>query len=161
VTIGHPGQNVQTQIVTGSTDTYMFSPTATWCLKSSNCPSAILNSSQSLSYATTGPAFKLDHFGGWSADGSYYTDNVQIGDATIEKVQMGLAYNAKAGPRVNNAVLGLGWPNQEAICTSDACASYPTSLDDQVTQGIIASRTFQPLAKRHQRTIWHNTLRWR
>jgi len=141
VTIGHPGQNVQMQIVTGSTDTYMFSPTAPLCLQSSDCPSAIFNPSQSTSYASTTVPFNLTYIGGWNAHGGYFIDNVQIGGVTIEKVQMGLAYNATAGSP-NYAQLGLGWPDQESICTSDTCATYPTFLDDLVTQGIIASRTF-------------------
>jgi len=86
--------------------------------------------------------FNLTYIGGWNAVGEYFIDNVQIGGVTIDKVQMGLVNNATAGRGVNNAVLGLGWPNQEAICTSDACATYPTFLDDLVTQGIIDSRTF-------------------
>ena len=144
VTIGHPGQNVQMAINTGSGDTFMFSSMASVCLQSSNCPSAVFNPSQSSSYANAevGSAFfSIMYVDGSSANGSYFTDNVQMGGATIENVQMGLISNATAGS-INIAQLGLGRPDVEAFCISDACASYPTFLDDLVTHGIIASRTF-------------------
>jgi len=142
VSIGTPGQAIQMQIVTGSTDTYVFNGSSPICTQAgSSCPSASYNFQNSSTFHQIGLPFNLTFGNGLDVAGSYITDSLEIGGVSVHGLQMGLVTNGTAGV-ANTAQLGLGWPVDEAICTSPSCTPYPTFLDDLVAQDVIASRTY-------------------
>jgi len=74
------------------------------------------------------------------ANGDYISDNLNIGGATINALEMGLAYNATLG----TGLVGIGYSLNEASNSPQNISpfSYPSILDTMVSQGLISRKAY-------------------
>ncbi|EPS38171.1 hypothetical protein H072_8098 [Dactylellina haptotyla CBS 200.50] len=140
-TIGTPGQTIQLQLDTGSSDLWMFSDEAcktddVMCLGGIFDPSAsstyeLLYSGEfNISYVTPGSG----------VHGDYISDNVNIGGKDVVGLTMGLAKQAKEVP---TGIMGIGYRENEAIyAQTGGRSSYPNIVDLMVNQSLINTRAY-------------------
>ena len=166
-TVGNPGQMVQLQIDTGSSDVWMFGPrscdsTTSPCL-GGNCeltllPDAALapRSLSRLSLRLTDPApvdgsqsnsatlvgegnFKIQYqTPGSGVSGNYFTDDFAFGGTTVRNLTMAVATQAV---HVSTGIMGIGFNANEAIVGQGGNA-YPNVIDEMVSQGLINTHAY-------------------
>ena len=158
--LGTPPQPATFQIDTGSSAFIVYSSDAVgWCTDpTSDPPCSELgtynpNASSTSTFLNDG---LLSQYGGGQYDiGLYYTDNVKIGSATINDVQLGVSFN---GTEFTN-IMGVGvghfnlqramppfltsrqYPDNEPL-TQIQNTTYPTVIQLMAEQGIIASSAY-------------------
>ncbi|KAF3183460.1 hypothetical protein TWF225_000199 [Orbilia oligospora] len=140
-TIGTPGQTIQLQLDTGSSDLWMFSEEAcksddVMCLggifdpEESSTYELLYNGEFNISYVTPGSG----------VHGDYIRDNVQMAGAEIKGLTMGLAKRAKQVP---TGIMGIGYRENEAIfAQTGGRNSYPNIIDLMVNQSLINTRAY-------------------
>ncbi|KAK6358204.1 hypothetical protein TWF730_007555 [Orbilia blumenaviensis] len=140
-TIGTPGQTIQLQLDTGSSDLWMFSEEAcrsddVMCLggifdpEESSTYELLYNGEFNISYVTPGSG----------VHGDYIRDNVQMAGAEIKGLTMGLAKRAKQVP---TGIMGIGYRENEAIfAQTGGRNSYPNIIDLMANQSIINTRAY-------------------
>jgi hypothetical protein len=139
VEIGTPGQLIHFQIDTGSSDTWMNTVDTALCsdsyeqLVNGYCMSVFDPSESSTFEGGDEDDFHIAYLDGREIEGSYFTDSVTIGNATIENQILALAVESvrPAG------IMGLGFSENVA-----ASRPYPPLVDTMKDQGIINSRAF-------------------
>ena len=126
------------------------------------CPNGVFTESQSSTFKSLSQAFTLT-YGIGSVNGSYATDTVSVGGATIQNQQFGLASDTqqiltnantvtvtskkkrapttKSSQPVANGILGLGYPKLTAAA-SKGQGSYNPFVFNLATQNIIAQPVF-------------------
>lgn len=148
VTIGTPGQMLQLQIDTGSSDVWMTASGAAYCRHSAaNCEGGTFTSSKSSSYKLEQQgAFEIQYVDNTGSSGDYFQDNFGIGGVTIDALMMGLAQTTTIG----TGIIGVGFASDESICQSQAasqnsdgtCQTYPTVVEQLVNQKKISTRAY-------------------
>ncbi|KAF3933222.1 Candidapepsin-1 [Dactylellina cionopaga] len=140
-TIGTPGQTIQLQLDTGSSDLWMFSDEA--CQSDDvMCLGGIFDPTQSSTYKLLfNGEFNISYVTpGSGVHGDYIRDNVKMGDAEIVGLTMGLAKEAKEVP---TGIMGIGYAQNEAIyAQSGGKTMYPNIIDMMVNQSIINTRAY-------------------
>ncbi|KAK6348138.1 hypothetical protein TWF718_005952 [Orbilia javanica] len=140
-TIGTPGQTIQLQLDTGSSDLWMFSEEA--CISDDiMCLGGIFTPDDSSTYELLyGGEFNISYVTpGSGVHGDYIRDNVQMAGAEIKGLTMGLAKRAKQVP---TGIMGIGYRENEAIyAQTGGRNSYPNIIDLMVNQSLINTRAY-------------------
>jgi hypothetical protein len=139
-TVGTPGQAVQMQLDTGSSDVWMTDSTATFCQQNQyNCQGGTFNPSRSSTYNPLDTIFNITYVDGTGSTGNYFRDTIRVGGSTITNQQLGLAVDTTIG----TGIIGVGFAADEAVCNvAGPCPSYPTIVDNMVSQGLINSHAY-------------------
>lgn len=147
VSVGTPGQNLQLQLDTGSSDVWMIESGLSECRQQGACLGGTFNPSKSSTYKVSIPGgFNITYDDGSGSTGDYITDNINIAGQTITNQTMGLANQTTT----NTGLVGVGFDNNEAICKTDACPNkYPSLIDQMASQGKIGTRAY---------SLWLNDL---
>lgn len=77
--------------------------------------------------------FDIEYVDGSGVDGYYFTDDLTIGGAKIETLQMGLASTSD----ISYGIMGVGFDADES--TSNI---YPNVIDKFYTEGLIGARAY-------------------
>ncbi|KAK6501475.1 hypothetical protein TWF481_009313 [Arthrobotrys musiformis] len=140
-TIGTPGQMIQLQLDTGSSDLWMFSEEA--CRTDDvTCLGGIYDPDESSTYKLLySGEFNISYVTpGSGVHGDYIRDNVEMSGAKIEGLTMGLAKRAKQVP---TGIMGIGYRENEAIyAQTGGRNSYPNIIDLMVNQSLINTRAY-------------------
>jgi len=149
ITIGTPPQSVQMQIGTGSSDTWVINASASDCQQNA-CEDVSYNPAQSSSYDALQTVFNISYQDGTGSSGIYFTDTLSIGNTSLAGMELALANVTSIDLANTGGIMGLSFVADEAVCRgSSPCPTYPTILDQMVTQGKILSHTF---------SLWLNDL---
>ena len=140
ISVGSPGQALNLILDTGSSDAFLVAKDANICQSKmlqayhhTTCGHTF-DPSQSSTYQVLIPdGFRIGYLDGSNALGDYITDKFEIGGATVDALQMGLAKKTITG----TGVLGIGFTANEA-----AADEYPNLVDQMVDQGLIPSRAY-------------------
>ncbi|KAI7904813.1 aspartic peptidase domain-containing protein [Cokeromyces recurvatus] len=142
VGIGTPPQNFTVTLDTGSADLWVPSSN---CPKSS-CPFSRFDSSKSSTFKLLNEPFSIQ-YGIGSVNGTYATDTVTVGGATVSNQQIGLAYRTEDIMTPNpsnieaNGILGMGYPALTQSYTNDE-NSYNPFVFNLAAQKIIKEPIF-------------------
>lgn len=98
--VGSPWQTQEVIVDTGSSDTWMFSPSG---CSSFGCNTGSFDPSKSSTFHNLSKSFH-DGYIGASADGYYFKDQFSFGGIGLSQLQMGLATKAQ---NLGNGILGL------------------------------------------------------
>ncbi|KAI8052662.1 aspartic peptidase domain-containing protein [Thamnidium elegans] len=171
VDIGSPAQTFAVTLDTGSADLWVPS---TNC-PASNCPFSRFNTQQSSTFNTLSKPFGIQ-YGIGSVNGTYATDTVSVGGATINNQQFGLASitqdilqpNPSAGgpgssaPESNsssdasveaNGILGMGYPSLTQA-NSQGEGAYNPFVFNLAAQGVIKDPVFSIFLNSISETGW-------
>lgn len=122
---------------------------------STNCPFYRFDTSQSSTYKSLNQPFGIQ-YGIGSVNGTYVTDTVTVGGATIQNQQLGLAYNTEDIMQPNsgmgssgviseqivaNGILGMGYPSLTQA-NSQGEGPYNPFVFNLVSQGVIQDPVF-------------------
>lgn len=139
ISLGTPGQQISTQIDTGSSDLWVNSASAPLCESSHRCSvSGTYDANKSSSYHYLNSDFSVSYVDNSGANGDYVRDTLHIGSATIRDFQFGVATNSSSA----NSVLGIGY----AALLAHPYANLPQAL---VNAGLIKTRAY---------SLWLNDL---
>lgn len=145
VSLGTPAQNLYLHIDTGSSDLWVNAPNSTLCeeYKSECDTSGVYTASDSSTYAYVNSDFNITYEDGSGAVGIYATDNLELGDITLENIQFGIGYTSTSA----EGILGIGYALNEAEITyGKTYANVPKAL---VNQGYINTNAY---------SLWLNDL---
>ena len=155
VTIGTPPQALRLHIDTGSSDLWINSDKSQFCQQSDQvfeqegevpCSvSGTYDANSSSSYSYVNSEFQIKYADNSGAAGDYFTDNVNIGGASVKGVQMGLGYQSSS----SEGVMGIGYPSLESQAVSLNEQTYANLPQAMVDQGIIRSNAY---------SLWLNDL---
>lgn len=156
VSIGTPSQNLTLQLDTGSSDIWVPSSEASICStsgrtsssSSSGCTFGSFDHSASTSYTVVGQGeFSISYVDGSSSKGDYFTDDFEIGGASLTNVTMGLGEETD----IAYGLVGVGYAINEAIVGTEQ--SYSAAYDNLPVQmkneGLIATNAY---------SLWLNDL---
>lgn len=140
VTVGTPGQDVDMVLDTGSSDAFLIAQYANLCESrvlqayyETTCGQTF-DPSLSSTYRVAVPGgFEIEYLDGSTASGDYIVDKFNIGGATIDALQMGLANKTATG----TGVLGIGFTANEATASE-----YPNLIDQMLNQSLIPTRAY-------------------
>lgn len=90
--------------------------------------------SSSSTFTNLSKTFAIEYVDGSEVSGYYFTDNLSIGGAKIETLQMGLAETSND---LTYGILGVGFESDESSQTL-----YPNLIDKFFSQGLIGSRAY-------------------
>lgn len=145
VSVGTPPQPISLQIDTGSSDVWMSSSQADF-REGAVADGGTFNQAASSTYkALSSPAFNITYVDGTGSTGNYFTDQFIIAGTTLNNLEMGLATDTTIG----TGIMGVGFDNDEAVCRTIPCNSYPSVIDQLVTQKKINSKAY---------SLWLNDL---
>ena len=158
VTVGTPPQKFKLHLDTGSSDLWLNTNSSQLCSeKTGNRPSpgfatlsvcsdsGTYTANSSSSYKYLNSDFNITYADGTGAAGDYVTDNLQIGNLTIENLQFGVGYQSTS----TECVLGLGYGINEAAVTfahDEAYNNLPAAMSNT---GVIGATAF---------SLWLNDL---
>lgn len=147
VTVGTPGQLLQLQLDTGSSDVWMTASDAAFCQGSNNaCVGGTFDSKQSSTFTVVQQGgFSIQYVDNTGSSGDYFTDAISLGGVTLSEQQMGLATDTTIG----TGIIGLGFSSNEAVCTLSPCDTYPSIVEQMVSQKKINSKAY---------SLWLNDL---
>lgn len=147
VTVGTPGQLVQLQIDTGSSDVWMTDHNARFCRNQDNCVGGTFNPKSSSTFHEVAPGgFNITYVDGSSSVGDFISDDLEIGGVTLNNLQMGLALSTSIG----TGIIGVGYADDESVCNhEDPCQEYPSITQTLVNQSKINSQAY---------SLWLNDL---
>jgi hypothetical protein len=152
VSIGTPSQPVALQIDTGSSDLWVQVPTSAFCKNTTNAcdeNGGTYDNTSSSSFRHVNNDFAISYGDGSTAMGDYALETFEIGsthpllsmltvDAQVKNLQFGRGLVSNANP----AVMGIGYPANEAIVLFENKTAYPNLIDQMFSQGIVESRTY-------------------
>ncbi|KAI9268595.1 aspartic peptidase domain-containing protein [Helicostylum pulchrum] len=171
VDIGSPAQTFAVTLDTGSADLWVPS---TSC-PASNCPFSRFNTEQSSSFKTLNKPFGIQ-YGIGSVNGTYATDTVTVGGATINNQQFGLASitqdilqpnpsaggvgssapgsnSSSDGPVEANGILGMGYPSLTQA-NNQGEGAYNPFVFNLAAQGVIKDPVFSIFLNSISETGW-------
>ncbi|KAH7316630.1 aspartic peptidase domain-containing protein [Stachybotrys elegans] len=137
--VGTPPQTVQFQLDTGSSDTWVNTPSTDLCrsdflqAQMGYCLDTFDPDESSSFESEEDGDFDISYLDGRQISGHYFNDTVTIGGAAIRNQQLGMAVNSVRP----TGLMGLGFSSTVA-----ADDMYPTIVDNLYTQGHINSRAF-------------------
>jgi len=131
LSIGKPAQNIAVQVDTGSSNLWVNSATSAYCSKPGNCAygSYDVNASSTSQYVNS--KFNVTYIGSNGASGDFVTDNVQIGNSTVNGLQFGVGINSTT----QQNVWGIGYGNANELVS--AAFQYPNTPLQMVKNGLI------------------------
>ncbi|KAJ5377433.1 uncharacterized protein N7496_004842 [Penicillium cataractarum] len=137
-TVGTPGQLVQLQIDTGSSDIWVFG--ARSCTESeSGCLGGFYDGSQSKTGRVIDRGgFSISYVDNSGVIGDYVADNFAIGDITVKGMTLAVATEVQDA---TTGVMGIGFDSGESIVGSGG-KPYKNLVGMMVEQGLINSRTY-------------------
>ncbi|KAI5283684.1 hypothetical protein KEM54_001931 [Ascosphaera aggregata] len=140
ISLGTPGQKVQAQVDTGSSDLWVNSPDSKICSKKVNpCKqSGTFDKSKSKTYEKINSSFNITYVDGSGASGDYGTDVFEFGGMKLDKLQFGLGLQSTS----ENCVLGIGYPENEVYVLRTGNKPYPNLPQALVDSGLINSRAY-------------------
>lgn len=98
VTVGTPGQFLEMQLDTGSSDVWMTDSSAAYCEESEYaCQGGTFDPSSSSTYNALSTVFNITYVDGSESVGKYFTDDFTIGGVSLTKLEMGLATTTTIG----------------------------------------------------------------
>lgn len=140
VTVGTPGQNFDLVMDTGSSDAFLIAQYADLCgsrilqaFYETTCGQTFDPSLSSTYQVAVPGGFQIEYLDGSGASGDYIKDKFNIGGATINALQMGLANKTATG----TGVLGIGFRANEATASE-----YPNLIDQMLNQSLIPTRAY-------------------
>ncbi|GFF37808.1 probable aspartic-type endopeptidase OPSB [Aspergillus udagawae] len=139
-TVGTPGQLVQLQIDTGSSDVWVFGPHS--CVQSTSpCLGGYYDGSQSSTYKLIDRGgFNITYQDNSGARGDYVSDDFAIGAVGIKDLTIAVATEA-TGAGTGTGVMGIGFDSNESIVASGG-KPYKNIIDVMVDQGLINSHAY-------------------
>ena len=140
ITIGSPPQEFGLQLDTGSSDLWV--PSAEICTLYGSrgllCPVGAFDRTQSDTFDSLQgkKPFQISYQDDSQISGFYFTDTVNIGEQSIEKVQMGLALDADRGL----GIMGIGFKSGESVLRQSE--QYPNIINSLKDQGLIRTLAY-------------------
>lgn len=142
VTIGTPGQLLQLQLDTGSSDVWMTQTGASYCqMQQGGCTGGTFDPTTSSTYKVIDQgAFEIQYVDNSGSTGDYFSDNIAIGGILITGQEMGLARQTTIG----TGIIGVGFTQDESQCAQSQgpCQTYPSIIDSMVNQSKINSHAY-------------------
>lgn len=107
IQLGTPGQKIDAQIDTGSSDLWVNSPDSKICRSKGNpCKqSGTFNKDKSKTYERVNSDFNITYVDGSQASGDYGTDVFQLGDLKLDKLQFGLGLHSTSESKFHQPVI--------------------------------------------------------
>ncbi|KAJ5475465.1 hypothetical protein N7539_007752 [Penicillium diatomitis] len=137
-TVGTPGQLVQLQIDTGSSDIWMMGK---WpCLElGDQCLGGSYDEmSSSTSTVLDRNGFTIGYVDGSGVEGDYVRDDFSIGGVRVQGMTLAVATRVKD---IGTGVMGIGFESDESIAAYGS-KPYKNLVDRMVEQGLIKSRSY-------------------
>ena len=153
MTIGTPPQKFRFHLDTGSSDLWTNSATSSLCTSGSQgqgqgqspdsdgipCSvSGTYSANDSSSYKYINSDFKISYADNTGASGDYVSDTLNIGQATLTNLQMGVGYQSTS----TEGVMGIGYPGLEVAVQNNEEQSYKNIPQLMVSQGLINSPAY-------------------
>ncbi|KAL0937359.1 aspartic endopeptidase [Colletotrichum truncatum] len=147
VEVGTPGQKALLHLDTGSSDTWIIDKQADLCTSRSmqrtygtGCSTTFDTDKSSTYKLVTRNGFDITYLDSRNIQGDYISDTVVINGKKVSNQQLGLAIRTVKG----TGLMGLGFTKNVATRRS-----YPTILDNMVSQKVIGRKAF---------SLWLNDL---
>ncbi|MCJ1357557.1 MAG: hypothetical protein MMC33_007553 [Icmadophila ericetorum] len=134
--VGTPGQKVQLQLDTGSSDVWVFGP-STEC-SPTECDGGTFDSSQSSTFQSIQPGGFGIQYGSGKVIGDTISDTFAFAGITLSSLQMAIATQADTEP---TGIMGIGYDTNEATISAGG-SQYPSVVDQMVSQGWIQTRAY-------------------
>ncbi|KAF4962204.1 hypothetical protein FSARC_9719 [Fusarium sarcochroum] len=137
--VGTPGQNISFLLDTGSSDTWVNSDDTTLCssmslqAKNGYCMTTFKPDDSRTYKIVDRDGFDITYLDTRQISGDYFNDTITIDGKSIQKQQMGLASKSDRP----TGIMGLGFSANVA-----ANKTYPTVVDNMVSQGLIERAAF-------------------
>jgi hypothetical protein len=109
VKIGTPPQTVNLLLDTGSSDTWVFTPTTKLASRGQQPPSSVFDPTKSKTFRANGTTYSIQ-YGIGSTTGNWGRDTFSIGGANLKSLSIGLAYQSDT----SQGIIGIGRPEAEA-----------------------------------------------
>ena len=148
VTVGTPSQEFSLQLDTGSSDLWIPSADSDICSYASYyCVYGAFNSNDSSTFQEDQDfgQFSISYVDGTAIDGIYFNDTLNIDNTKITDATMALALVASS----DQGIMGVGFRENESSTSPSRpdqglgpAFTYPTVLDNLVSQNLIKSRTY-------------------
>lgn len=163
VSMGSPPQKLTLQLDTGSSDIWVPSSNAKVCTAPSSsagsrggdgasdddqgCTLGSFNYQNSDSFQVVGDNFDISYVDGSFSKGDYFTDDFNIGGASLTNMTMGLGLSTD----IPYGLVGVGYALNEAIVadTRQASSAYPNLPVQLVDEGLIPTTAY---------SLWLNDL---
>lgn len=134
--VGTPAQNISVQIDTGSSDLWFPVTGSDLCnLQSSECTTFGSYDTRSSTLKNLRQTFSISYVDGTKIRGTFVTDNIKVGDASLQAVEFA-ACNSGSSDTGVQGILGVGYEVNEAPAAKGG-ATYPNMLRSMVQQGAI------------------------
>ncbi|CAN6674940.1 aspartic proteinase yapsin-3 [Trichomonascus vanleenenianus] len=108
VSIGTPPQSLNLLLDTGSSDTWVYSPSSKFQGQGKPKPNSFFDPSKSNSFKSNGTSYKIQ-YGIGTTTGQWGTDSFKIGGATLKSFSIGVADSGD----VSQGIIGIGRPEAE------------------------------------------------
>jgi hypothetical protein len=96
------------------------------------------NSNSSSTYSYLSSDFQISYADGTGASGDYVSDTLNIGGASVKKLQMGVGYVSSS----SEGVMGIGYPALEVQAQNNGRTPYPNVPQAMADQGLIKTPAF-------------------
>lgn len=140
ISLGTPAQPQILIVDTGSSDTWVVASDADLCTSkrlqatyADSCGATYDKSASSTYKLVSTNGFDISYLDGSTSSGDYFTDNFNIGGATIKALQMGDATEVVRG----TGIMGVSY--SASVSTTEV---YPNLIDEFVSQGLIATKAY-------------------
>ncbi|ORY70238.1 aspartic peptidase domain-containing protein [Pseudomassariella vexata] len=151
--VGTPGQDLTLQLDTGSSDIWVPASSASVCTETSSsssvnqgCDFGSFDYEASTSFDDVGPGeFSISYVDGSHSKGDYFTDNFEIGGATLTNVTMGLGLDTD----IPYGLVGVGYALNEAAVAGGLSEVYDNLPVQMQKEGLIATNAY---------SLWLNDL---
>ncbi|KAK3494947.1 aspartic peptidase domain-containing protein, partial [Neurospora hispaniola] len=146
VTIGTPGRNLSLHLDTGSSDTWVNSPSSILCQNEDKpCEySGTYLANDSSTYEYISDHFDIKYVDGSGARGDYASDTFTVGNTKLNRLQFGIGYSSTNA----QGLLGIGYALSE-VQTRAGLPTYNNLPAQMVADGLINSNAY---------SIWLNDL---
>ncbi|KAF7714869.1 Aspartic-type endopeptidase [Penicillium ucsense] len=137
-TVGTPGQLVQLQIDTGSSDIWMMGKWPCLGLGDQCLGGSYDEMSSSTSTVLDRSGFTIGYVDGSGVEGDYVRDDFSIGGVKVQGMTLAVATRVNS---IGTGVMGIGFESDESIAAYGG-KPYKNLVDRMVEQGLIKSRSY-------------------